>query len=262
MTSREKSRMRFLTTATLLAGNVSATIYYAGVVESGGEFSVWSSTSAVDSGLPGRFGVEYQFLNEAAIDIHEDQKNKVNLFRVAFLLERRRIYNNPSRQPTTGSIIGDATVGIAATTTQFAAFWGEIAKRFKLNEKVLFGIMNEYLDSDFSGGHTNFTSSHPTNLTPLTAWLKQYGFKAMITGFDAANGAQCLGYVTDLVKYMAANEEHIGWTRGLQANNPLFSLGAGSFWGAWKFSETADQHTPAPDSSSPSLLSASAPLMV
>jgi hypothetical protein len=29
-------------------------------------------------------------------------------------------YNNPSQQPTTGSIIGDATDGTAATTTQLA----------------------------------------------------------------------------------------------------------------------------------------------
>ena len=52
-------------------------------------------------------------------------------------------YNNPSQQPTTGSIIGDTTDAKAATTAQFAAFWGELAGRFASNEKVIFGLMNE-----------------------------------------------------------------------------------------------------------------------
>lgn len=52
-------------------------------------------------------------------------------------------YNNPSQQPTTGSIIGDTTDPKAATTAQFADFWGELASRFASNEKVIFGLMNE-----------------------------------------------------------------------------------------------------------------------
>lgn len=52
-------------------------------------------------------------------------------------------YNNPSQQPATGSIIGDTSDVTAATTAQFAAFWGELAGRFKTNEKVIFGLMNE-----------------------------------------------------------------------------------------------------------------------
>lgn len=52
-------------------------------------------------------------------------------------------YNNPSQQPLTGSIIGDTTDSAAATTAQFAAFWGELAGRFSSNEKVIFGLMNE-----------------------------------------------------------------------------------------------------------------------
>lgn len=52
-------------------------------------------------------------------------------------------YNDPSSQPFTGSIIGDSSDVKAATTAQFAAFWGELAGRFKNNEKVIFGLMNE-----------------------------------------------------------------------------------------------------------------------
>jgi len=52
-------------------------------------------------------------------------------------------YNNPSQQPATGSIIGDTTDSKAATTAQFAEFWGELAGRFANNTNVIFGLMNE-----------------------------------------------------------------------------------------------------------------------
>jgi endoglucanase len=180
--------LKSLAAGILLAIKASATIYYAGVAESGGEFGVYSSTATVGTGLPGRFGVDYQFINEAAIDVYVDQ-NKINLFRVAFLLERMcplvtglgstfnetyyqefadavnyitvtkgaycildphnyMRYNNPSQQPTTGSIIGDTTDLKAATTAQFATFWATLAGRFKSNEKVIFGLMNEPHDMD------------------------------------------------------------------------------------------------------------------
>lgn len=48
----------------------------------------------------------------------------------------------------TGSIIGDTSDVTAATTAQFGAFWGELARRFKSNEKVIFGLMNEPHDMD------------------------------------------------------------------------------------------------------------------
>lgn len=48
--------------------------------------------------------------------------------------------------PMTGSIIGNTGDVTAATTAQFGAFWGELAGRFKSNEKVIFGLMNEVCD--------------------------------------------------------------------------------------------------------------------
>lgn len=54
-------------------------------------------------------------------------------------------YNDPSSQPFTGSVIGNTSDVTAATTAQFAAFWGELAGRFKNNEKVIFGLMNEVM---------------------------------------------------------------------------------------------------------------------
>jgi endoglucanase len=52
-------------------------------------------------------------------------------------------YNNPSQQPMTGSVIGNSSDSKAATTAQFGAFWGELARRFVDNPKVIFGLMNE-----------------------------------------------------------------------------------------------------------------------
>ncbi|KAH8194702.1 hypothetical protein TruAng_011136 [Truncatella angustata] len=170
------------TLATLLSG-ASATIYYAGVAESSGEFGVWSATATPGTGLPGRFGVDYAFINEAAVDVEVDQ-NHLNLFRIAFLLERMcppatglgavfnethfdyfkqavdyvtttkgayaildphnyMRYNDPSSQPFSGSVIGNTTDPTAATTAQFGEFWGELASRFADNERVIFGLMNE-----------------------------------------------------------------------------------------------------------------------
>ncbi|TVY16244.1 Endoglucanase 1 [Lachnellula arida] len=382
--------------AALLATQATATIYYAGVAESSGEFGVYThdlliwvgagASKTVGTGLPGTFGVDYKFINESAIDVYVDQ-NHVNLFRVAFLLERMcpvatglgasfnethygffvdainyitttkgayaildphnyMRYNDPSQQPSTGSIIGDTTDSKAATTAQFAEFWGELAGRLKDNEKVIFGLNNEvliqmqvkkykklilqaprhghesdprqrpsshkchpssrskpavglpplprskiedaqlltfpksiiapgngytgghswtqnytgnspassavlgnltdpvnntafdiheYLDSDFSGSHANCSQSGPTNLAPLTAWLKTTGFKAMITEFGGSNSTGCAGYITGLVNYMAQNEEYIGWTAW--AAGPLWGssspcCGGGNAWGS------------------------------
>jgi len=178
------------------------------------------SSKTLGTGLPGTFGVDYDFINKSAIDIYVDQnhvsryprarkrilvnkENQANLFRVAFLMERmcpvsyglgskfnetvithrihdHRIntyvsflqhygffadainyitvtkgayaildphnymrYNDPSQQPSTGSIIGDTSDSKAATTAQFGEFWGELAGRFKNNSKVIFGLNNE-----------------------------------------------------------------------------------------------------------------------
>jgi endoglucanase len=64
------------TAVALLAANAAAKIWYAGVSESSGEFGIYSSTATPGTGLPGRFGVDYAFINKSAIDIYVDQ-NKV-----------------------------------------------------------------------------------------------------------------------------------------------------------------------------------------
>lgn len=202
-------------------------------------------------------------------------------------------YNNPSQQPFSGSVIGNSSDPTAATTEQFAEFWGELAKRFADNEKVIFGLMNEphdmpssllldnlqaavdairaagatnlilapgnswsgghswteggseassewlhklvdpanntamdiheYLDEDFSGGHTACTQDPVSNLEGVTAWLREHGLKAMITEFGGSNTTECATMLNDLLDYMAANDEWIGWT----------AWAAGPFWGSY-----------------------------
>ncbi|KAK3685196.1 glycoside hydrolase superfamily [Podospora appendiculata] len=192
--------------------SVSATIFYAGVAESSGEFGVWSATATRGTGLPGRFGVDYSFISNSGIDTMVD-KNKVNLFRVAFLLERMcplsyglgakfdethynyykqaidyitktkgayaildphnyMRYNDPSSQPFTGSVIGNTTDKTAATTAQFGAFWGELAKRFASNEKVIFGLMNE--------PHDMPSSLYLANLQAAVDAIRKSGAKNLI----------------------------------------------------------------------------------
>lgn len=83
--------------------------------------------------------------------------------------------------------------------------------------------IHEYLDVDFSGSHSVCAQAAATNLAPLTSWLQQYGFKAMITEFGGANGTQCDSYITDMVNYMADNDVYIGWT----------AWAAGPLWGTY-----------------------------
>jgi len=52
-------------------------------------------------------------------------------------------YNNPSMQPTSGSVIGNTSDPTAATSLQFYEFWQELSGRFADNPKVIFGINNE-----------------------------------------------------------------------------------------------------------------------
>ncbi|GLB43213.1 putative cellulase (glycosyl hydrolase family 5) [Lyophyllum shimeji] len=162
---------------------VRAKILYAGVNESGGEFGVFAPIDTPGFGLPGRFGVDYAFINKSTVDIFVDQE-KINFFRVTFLMERMcplsfglgsrfnetyfsefadainyitwtkdayalidphnyMRYNDPSMQPFTGSVIGNSSDPKAATTKQFGEFWHELARRFVNNPKVVFGINNE-----------------------------------------------------------------------------------------------------------------------
>jgi len=82
--------------------------------------------------------------------------------------------------------------------------------------------IHEYLDQDFSGGHTACTQDAAKNLAGVTAWLKQNKLKAFITEFGGSNTTACMTMLNDMLDYMAKNEEYIGWT----------AWAAGPFWGS------------------------------
>ena len=67
--------------------------------------------------------------------------------------------------------------------------------------------IHEYLDYDFSGQHVVCNQSFAANMGPLTAWLRTYQLKAMVTEFGGDNNTMCDNYLTDAVNYMAANPE-------------------------------------------------------
>ena len=78
MCIKKKTKMLFSRSISIvaLAAAASAKIFYAGVAESSGEFGVYSQTKQKGFGLPGRFGVDYQFIDQKGIDVYVDQ-NKV-----------------------------------------------------------------------------------------------------------------------------------------------------------------------------------------
>ncbi|KAJ7929600.1 endoglucanase 1 [Mycena leptocephala] len=185
--------LSFLTPYIFLCA-VWAKILYAGVNESGGEFGVFSSNGTVGTGLPGRFGVDYAFINKSTVDIFVDQE-KINFFRVTFLMERmcplsleyadainhitltKGAYAllDPHNYMRYKYVIGNTSDPTAATTQQFEQFWHQLALRFVSNPKVVFGINNEPHDmptdlrtpthpgsgNGFTGGHawTQFTGA-------------------------------------------------------------------------------------------------------
>ena len=61
-----------------LAVLASSKVFYVGVAESGGEFGAYSDTKQKGTGLPGRFGVEYSFIDKKGVDVYVDQ-HKVRL---------------------------------------------------------------------------------------------------------------------------------------------------------------------------------------
>jgi endoglucanase len=92
-------------------------------------------------------------------------------------------YNDPSQQPFTGSVIGNTSDSTAATTAQFGQFWGELANRFKDNEKVIFGLMNEPHDMPssllFNNLQAAITAIRATGaknliLAPGNSWSGKY----------------------------------------------------------------------------------------
>ena len=92
----------------------------------------------LEYGLGSRFNETYFSLYKDAID-HITNKSSYALLDPHNFMR----YNDPSMLPNSGSVIGNTSDPMAATTEQFKTFWNELASRFLDNEMVIFGINNE-----------------------------------------------------------------------------------------------------------------------
>ena len=70
--------LKTLASVTAFAALASAKFFYVGVAQSSGEFGVYSQTKQKGFGLPGRFGVDYSFIDKKGVDVYVDQ-NRVRL---------------------------------------------------------------------------------------------------------------------------------------------------------------------------------------
>lgn len=89
--------------------------------------------------------------------------------------------------------------------------------------------MHQYLDSDGSGTSATCVSSTigSSRLAAATAWLKSNGKKGILGEFAGGSNSVCESAVTDMLKYMGANNDV--WQGGLW-------WGGGPWWGSYIFS--------------------------
>lgn len=86
---------------------------------------------------------------------------------------------------------------------------------------------HQYLDSNSSGGGSSCVSSTigSQRLAPFVKWLRANGKKGIVGEFAGANNATCNAAVTDMLAYMAAQPEIVGWQW----------WGGGPWWGEYQF---------------------------
>ncbi|KAG6811231.1 hypothetical protein H0H92_008448 [Tricholoma furcatifolium] len=228
------------------ACTAQAKILYAGVNESGGEFGVYSSVDTPGYGLPGTFGVDYAFINKSTVDIFVDDEkinffrvtflmermcplsyglgsrfnetyfseyadaiNYITLTKGAYALidpHNYMRYNDPSQQPMSGSVIGNISDPKAATTEQFAEFWGELAGRFRSNPNVIFGINNEPHDMATNDqAAIDAIRAYGANqliLAPGNGWTGGHSW-TQVTGANDAPSSEYMNKLVDPIHNLA-----------------------------------------------------------
>jgi endoglucanase len=217
-------------------------------------------------------------------------------------------YNDPSKQPFSGSVIGNTSDTKAATTKNIADFWAELSRRFIINTNVIFGIMNEphdmptslvlknnqamidairsagaqqlilvpgngfsgaqrwlnstcqdttlectpnadaltaiadpldnfafdmhlYFDNDTSGTHEECTLNAPSNLFPVTKWLQENNYTAILSEFGAGSNPTCFETLGNTIAHLDDSGVFIGWTY----------WSAGPLWGEYFLSIEPDE---------------------
>ncbi|KAF1952331.1 glycoside hydrolase [Byssothecium circinans] len=72
--------------------------------------------------------------------------------------------------------------------------------------------MHLYFDNDTSGTHEECTLAAPTNLLPVTSWLRENNYTAFLSEFGAGANPTCFRTLNDTLNFMESNREFIGWT--------------------------------------------------
>jgi len=72
--------------------------------------------------------------------------------------------------------------------------------------------MHLYFDNDTSGTHTECTLAAPANLVPVTTWLAENKYTAVLSEFGAGANPTCFKTLNDTLTFLEQNEQWIGWT--------------------------------------------------
>lgn len=238
-----------------------------GVNISGAEFT--------PSAIPGVAGTNYIYPSTTEMDFFA--ANKMNIIRVPFLWERMQMTaNGPLDTTQLGymdacvsyanskglSVILDPhnygayqglTIGVPGgqPNSVFANFWKQMAKHYKNNAKVIFGLMNEPVGSNMTAATWEKSAQAAVNairatgarnliLVPSTYWEHAVNFVSlnaaeMINITDPVNNwsyevhqyldADGSGTTPDFPSVSVAVSDFTGFTQWLQANNRTAFLG-------------------------------------
>lgn len=91
--------------------------------------------------------------------------------------------------------------------------------------------MHLYFDNDTSGTHEECTTAAPDNLLPVTAWLRENNYTALLSEFGAGNNPTCDMTLNDTLVFMEQNPQWLGWTY----------WAAGPLWGDYFLSVEPDE---------------------
>jgi endoglucanase len=72
--------------------------------------------------------------------------------------------------------------------------------------------MHLYFDNDTSGTHEECTQAAPTNLIPVTEWLRENNHSAFLSEFGAGANPGCFETLNNTLNHLEQNPEFIGWT--------------------------------------------------
>lgn len=91
--------------------------------------------------------------------------------------------------------------------------------------------MHLYFDNDTSGTHEDCTLAAPSNLFPVTAWLKEHNYTAMLSEFGAAANTMCFETLNNTITHLEDSGVFVGWTY----------WSAGPLWGDYFLSIEPDE---------------------